>query len=320
VAEVDDELAFHIEMRTAELVARGVEPERAGDSARARFGEPDEPRRQCIAIAKRRHRRMVRAETLSELRQDVAFALRTLRKQPAFTLVAVLTLALGIGADSAIFSVVRGVLLRPLPYAEPERLVEVRTAYPNGKDYTLSPPDFMSVGTLDRVFSETTAYYATEVTWTGEGEPRTLAAAVVARDFFPVLGVEPALGRAFDAVEHVEGRETVVVLSHALWQSRFGGDRGVLGRTLTFAGVPHQVIGVAPAGFAMPLGTEVYGPIPYDETYSASTDQGRRGEYLTHSSRIRRWLRIADRRGRRHRPSTSCIPADCDRGRPRRFG
>ena len=296
-AEVDDELAFHLEMRQAELVARGIPPQRAREMARTRFGDAEGPRRQCLAIARRRRRRMIRADTLSELRQDVAFALRTLRKQPAFTLVAVLTLALGIGADSAIFSVVRGVLLRPLPFAEADRLVEVRTAYPNDKDYTLSAPDFMSVGTLDGVFSGVTAYYPTEVTWTGDGEPRTLSAAVVARDFFSTLGVEPALGRAFDSGEHVAGRETVAVLSHALWQSRFAGDPGVLGRTLTFAGVPHEVVGVAPAGFSMPLGTEVYGPIVYGDTFSAATDQGRRSEFLTVIGRLAPGVSVDTARG-----------------------
>jgi putative ABC transport system permease protein len=286
VAEVDDELAFHLEMRTGELVARGLDPKLARETARARFGEPDGPRRQCIAIAKRRHRRMVRAETFFELRQDIAFALRTLRKQPAFTLVAVLTLALGIGANSAIFSVVRGVLLQPLPYAEPERLLEVRTAYPNGKDYELSPPDFMSVATLDRVFEGVVGYYRNETTWTGHGEPRTVRAALVSRGFFSMLGAGMALGRGFADDEHLEGRTQVAVLSHALWQSRFGGRDDVIGRSLVFAGEPYEVVGVALPGFAMPLGTEVYGPLTYGETFSATTAVGRRGEYLTVIARL----------------------------------
>ncbi|HEX2165381.1 MAG TPA: ABC transporter permease [Thermoanaerobaculia bacterium] len=285
-AEIDAELAFHLEQRAAELVSGGVPPERAREMARARFGDLDQARRQCLDVARRRTRRMARLESLTALRQDLVFALRSLAKQPAFTLVAVLTLALGIGADSAIFSVVRAVLLAPLPYAEPERLVEVRTAYPNGKDYTLSAPDFASVAELDGPFSGVTAYYSTEVTWTGEGEPTTLQATVVGRDFFALLGVAPALGRDFTVDEHVAGRERVVVLSHALWQSRFGGRADALGRTLTFAGVPHEVVGVAPEGFAMPLGAEVYGPLPYDETFSAAAGDGRRSEFLTVVARL----------------------------------
>jgi putative ABC transport system permease protein len=279
-AEVDEELAFHLDTRTAELAARGVPAARARELAAARFGDPDGPRRECIAIAKRRHRRMLRAETLSELRQDAAFALRTLRKQPAFTLIAVLTLALGIGADTAIFSVVRGVLLRPLPYAEPERLMEVRTAYPNGQDYTLSAPDFMSVATLDGVFDGVAAMTDWEPTWTGEGEPRTVAAAELSRGFLATLGVGIVLGRGFDDDEHLPGRTQVAILSHRLWQSRFGGRDDVLGRTLTLSGQPYRVIGVASPHLDLPAGTEIYLPLEHGETFDATTAQGRRSEFL----------------------------------------
>ena len=141
--DVDAELAFHLEMRTRELIDEGLPPERARAIAVQRFGDYNGPRQQCVEISQRRERRMARTEYLGELRQDVGYALRMLSRAPGFTLVALTTLALGIGANSAIFSVVHSVLLAPLPYRDAAQLCRVTTLYPDGTAYALSPPDFM---------------------------------------------------------------------------------------------------------------------------------------------------------------------------------
>src|SRR6185436_3236731 len=139
-ADVDDELSFHLEMRIRELVDRGESPERARELTLQRFGDYETSRRHCVAIDERRMRTMTRADYLSELRQDVRYALRALGHAPGFAAVATLTLAIGIGATSTIFSVVHGVLLKPLPYHDPDRLYRVRTLYPDGTAYSLSAP------------------------------------------------------------------------------------------------------------------------------------------------------------------------------------
>ncbi|MDQ3486520.1 MAG: permease prefix domain 1-containing protein, partial [Acidobacteriota bacterium] len=171
-SDVDAELRFHLEMRIRELVAEGETPERARELALQRFGDYDEPRSECLAINERRRRRMTRTEYVSELRQDIGYALRTLRRTPGFTAVAVITLALGIGANSAIFSVVQGVLLESLPYRSADRLYQPRMLYPDGTLYTaLSAPDFMSVRDGNRVFDRVEAYSTGVFTLLGAGEP-----------------------------------------------------------------------------------------------------------------------------------------------------
>ncbi|HEX7089993.1 MAG TPA: ABC transporter permease [Longimicrobiales bacterium] len=287
-ADVEEELSFHLEMRTRELVERGETPERARELALRRFGDYEGSWAECVEIDERRRRRMVRAEQLTELRQDVRYALRVLRRSPGFTAVAVATLALGIGANSAIFSVVSGVLLKSLPFRDAERLYEVRMLYPDGTEYTgLSAPDFMSLREESRTFERVEAYAGGVLTLLGAGEPKEVRGSSVSDGFFDLLGLRFALGRGFLPGENVPGQGKVTVLDYGFWQREFGGDPGVIGRTLSVGGEAYTVVGVLERGARPPLPADMYAPLEYGETFSATTSVGRRREYLGVLGRVR---------------------------------
>ena len=251
-AEVDEELRFHLEMRARELVAAGADPGTARREAERRFGELPDIRHECIAIDERHRRRASRTERLMDTLQDVRFAVRALRRRPGFTLVVLLTLALGIGATTAMFSVVDGVLLRPLPYGAPERVVRVWNAWTDTPDAALSPAEYFDLRAQVPELATLGVYAPTTATLTGDGEPERFPAAAANAALWPALGVAPALGRVFGADEDRPGAARVAVLGHALWQRRFGGDPAVLGRRLLLNGQPHTVVGVMPASFALP--------------------------------------------------------------------
>jgi putative ABC transport system permease protein len=184
--------------------------------------------------------------------RDLRYGARVLLKSPGFTLVAVLALALGIGANSAIFSVVNAVLLRPLPYSEPDRLVRVGGTSKTELIGTFSPPDFFDWRARNTVFEGMAAYDASSPSLTGGGEPERLNAARVSPGFFSLLRTPPALGREFLPQEEQRGQHRVAVLSHALWQRRFGGDPLVVGRKIELSGEGFEVVGVMPADFEPP--------------------------------------------------------------------
>ncbi|MGD2152200.1 MAG: ABC transporter permease [Gemmatimonadales bacterium] len=188
--------------------------------------------------------------------QDLRYGLRQLRKNPGFALVAVISLALGIGANTAIFSVVNGVLLRPLPYAEPERVVHIlslRQGQLVPRHSWLAYPEIEDMRTDNASFSQISAFRSWTPILYGASEPTRVNGSSVSAGFFQILGTQPALGRFFLPEEEELGHEPVVVLSYGFWQSRFGGDRGVLGRTLDLDGERYTVVGVAPAGFEDPF-------------------------------------------------------------------
>ena len=204
---------------------------------------------------------------LDFLRQDLVYAARRLAKSPGFTAVAALTLALGIGATSAIFSVVSAVLLRPLPLPEPERLVEVDQVW-KGKPVSYhSPMNFLDVEAQARSFEGMAATDTGGVTLTGKGAATRLEGGMVSASFFDVLRVRPLHGRGFVAGENEPGRDKVVVLGHELWLDRFGGDPEVVGRTIELDRETRTVVGVAPPGLSFPEGAELWVPIPYDEIF-----------------------------------------------------
>jgi putative ABC transport system permease protein len=203
---------------------------------------------------------------MDHLRQDTHYALRRLFKAPGFTLVAVITLALGIGANSAIFSVVNGILLKPLPYPEPDRLVGVYHVT-EGHRAVMSGPNFTDISRMTTSFENAAAISTTRMILTGEGEPTRLAVAEVSASLFNVLRVRPALGRSFNADENTPGRTHVVILSDGVWQQRFGSDPKVIGRQIRLDGVSREVIGVMPRGFAYPSDRQAWLPIDYDESF-----------------------------------------------------
>jgi predicted permease len=236
---------------------------------------------------------MARTEYTRELSQDIEYALRMLRRAPGFTAVALTTLALGIGANSAIFSVVQGVLLAPLPFNDADRLYRVTTLYPDGTPYPLSPPDFMSVREQTRTLEQVEAYSGGVYTMLGAGEPREVRGTNVSDGLLGLLGLPVALGRTPVPGENQPGRAGVAVLDHGFWQRQFGGDRGVLGRTVTIAGAPVEIVGVLAPGAQLLDDAEIYTPLVYNDTFSAGTAKGRRGEFLTVLGRARPGMALA---------------------------
>jgi len=186
--------------------------------------------------------------------QDIRYGIRMLVKQPGFTLVAVITLALGIGANTAIFSLVNSILLRPLPFREPDRLVRMLQASPKLglSSWGVSQADFAAYREQNRSFESIAIYNNTATNLTGAGEPERLPIATVTADFFKVFGVNPLLGRTFVEGEDAKGKNQVCVISHAFWQRRFGGDPNTVGRTLSLNNTPTQIVGVMPAEFKFP--------------------------------------------------------------------
>ena len=199
---------------------------------------------------------------MEKLRQDVHYAVRRLIKAPGFTLICVLTLGLGIGANAAIFSVVHGVLLTPLPYPESDRLVGMYHVE-DGRRTSMSGPNFIDVRDSARTLENAAAVARSQVILTGQGDPLRLEASRVSASLFNVLRVRPELGRTFNADENTPGKTNVIVLSHALWQQRFGSDPSAVGRTIQIDGTPTEVIGVMPAGFSYPDGRDAWLPIEY---------------------------------------------------------
>jgi len=209
---------------------------------------------------------------MNTLIQDLRYGARILLKQPAVTLVAVVTLALGIGANTAIFSLVNSILLRPLPFRDPDSVVLMVQASPKLglASWGVSQADFGAYRDQNRSFETIAIYNRSAINLTGEGEPERLPMASVTADFFKVFGVNPLLGRTFVEGEDTQGRNLVCVISHAFWQRRFGGDPNVVGRMLNLNNTPTQIVGVMPADFKFPrLETDLWAPMALDTKRTA---------------------------------------------------
>ena len=253
-AEVDDELAFHVDMLTNDLIASGRTPDEARREAMERFGDVASVRERCYDISTHHEAHVRRIELFATLWQDVKYAARSLRRTPGFAVVVLLTLALGIGATTAMFSVVRGVLLRPLPYPQAERVVRI-TPGGVGKDHGNVSAIEMNDWSNDLTTMSAVGGFRQWETGSvfGDGpEPMYVKTTHVTAGFFPALGTRPELGRTFQPSDTVQGANHVAVVSHAFWQNQLGGDPGVIGHTIRLSSEPYTVLGVMPAGFNFP--------------------------------------------------------------------
>ncbi len=244
--DLAEEIRQHLQEKADELVAAGVPPEEAAFAARRQFGN--------TALIEERGREAWRWETVEGFLADLRCAFRQLRRSPSFTLAVVVTLALGIGANTAVFSVVNAVVLRPLPFPEPQRLVAVESMETRGTAHptNLSYPTFFDFRKENKVFDHIVCYRDDEVILNGVGAARHLSGQIVSWDLFAMLQVQPALGRGFVPEEEKRG-ERVAVLSHQLWKEQFGGDPAIAGKSILLDGQPYTVVGVAPAGFNFPV-------------------------------------------------------------------
>jgi putative ABC transport system permease protein len=244
---MDEEIRFHIEMEAQKNLRAGMSPAEAQRRARIAFGGVEGHREEMRAGR--------RVPLLEELWRDLRHAARSLRRTPAFTAAAALMLALGVGTNTAVFGLVSATLLRPLPFAEPERLVVLhQTVAEPGEPVRPRPwsyPEFEAVRAAVGSVSHLSAYYATDANLAGSGDPLRVRLEMVSAAYFPALAVRPALGRGFLPEEDAApGARPVVVLGHDLWRRDFGGDPAVLGRAVSLNGVPLTVMGVAQPGFA----------------------------------------------------------------------
>ena len=305
--DVDDELDFHLAMRVDEFVARGESRARAVELARQRFGEFERTRSTCVGISRQRERTMARSEWIREFVHDVAYAVRTLRHSPGFAAVAVqLTLAVGIGATSAVFSVVHAVLLDSLPYRDADRLYRLRTVYPDGTAYSVSAPDFMSLERTDAGPRAHRGLRAPNLHAYWAGDPREVRGARVSRELVGMLGLGTVLGRPFAADEHLPGRAGVTLLDHGFWVRELGSDPAILGRSFTIGGEPYLVVGALAPGEQLTEPVYVYTPLSTARP-SARRRHGAGGANSCASSARASWCdgRRHQRRRPARRPATS---------------
>src|SRR5690348_4549478 len=247
--EVSAELAFHLEMTTRELMERGMNRSDAERAAAQRFGDLDAVSADCRRFGRDRETRERRAELRGELRHDVAFALRQLRRAPGFAAVVVLTLALGIGATAAVFSALYAVALRPLPFDHPDRVTKLFSTS-RGKYQGASPIEFEALRERTRAFEAIAAsVLGSGYTFEQDGTPQMVTAGRVSAPYFAVFGAHPERGRTFTGDEDLPNGPKVVVLSHRMWVDRLHEDPGIVGRTIRLEGEAYTVIGIMPASF-----------------------------------------------------------------------
>ena len=277
ISELDDEVRFHVEMRAKALREQGHTEEQAFTEALRRFGDVDDLRHYCVSIEVDHMHRAHLREQLQSVVQDLRFALRQFRKSPGFAFVATLTLALGVGATTAIFSVVNGVVLRPLPFAHPEQIVQLWGLDSKGRRLAFADPTFDAVTIGTRSFSALAEFGSYETSIVDDGEAVRVRAASVSKEFFDALQVKPILGRLFVTEEQELGAPTAVVISHGLWVRRFGSSPSAIGATLAAGRTPMTVIGVLPDGREFPAGTDVW---------SAREKFERNTSYTAHNWRV----------------------------------
>jgi putative ABC transport system permease protein len=253
--ELEEEMRFHMEMKAQENAEAGMEPLEARYAAQRQFGNQ--------TLLREVSREMWSFRSLETLFQDLRYGVRMLLKNPGFTLIAVVTLALGIGANTAIFSVTSALVLRPFDFHDLDRLVWVYETAPQQGNFPswVSPADFADLRRQQKVFAGLAAFRLSNSNLTGVGEPERMWNSEVTAEFFRLLGFEAAFGRAFLPEEEQAGRGQVAVLGHGLWQRRFGADPKIIGATISLDEKAYTVIGVMPEGFDFPKGVELWTPL-----------------------------------------------------------
>lgn len=261
--ELEEELHYHIEAKTEEYIGHGLDPKEARNAALREFGGVTQAQEHC--------REARRVSWLLDFLQDIRYGARMLRKAPGFTLVAVLTLALGIGANTAIFSLVSAVLLRPLPYRDPARLMTVWEKDDQGRTSNTTFPTYNDWKAMSRSFEELALYRRWQPTLTGSGDPEQFNGLRVTSNYFRTLGIHPALGRDFRPEEDTPSSGQVVIISHGLWKRALGSDPQIIGKTISLNTVSFMVVGVLPADFQSLISmdpnagaAEIFGPLRYD--------------------------------------------------------
>ncbi|MGH9743275.1 MAG: ADOP family duplicated permease [Candidatus Acidiferrum sp.] len=255
-SELEEELQSHLDMAAQDRTDRGETQEAARDAARREFGN--------MSLIKEVTREMWGWDSFERLVQDLRYGLRMLAKSPGFTTVAILTLALGIGANTALFSVVNGVLFNPLPYPQSSQLVWVAESKPNFATGSISYPNFRDWQKNNRTFTDMAIYRATNFNLTGLGEAEQLPARFITSDFFTVLGLNPVIGRTFGPGEDEIGAAPIVMIGEGLWRRKFGSSPEALGKSVNLDGIAYSIVGVIPASFDFSgifRGVEVYVPI-----------------------------------------------------------
>ncbi len=269
---LDEDIRDHIERETQDNIERGMSPEDARYAAMRKFGN--------VSHVKEETRAVWSVVWLAQLLADVRFGLRMLRKNPGFTAVAVLTLALGIGANAAVFSVVYAVLLRPLPYKDPSSLIVLNETTPMVGTVSVSYLNFLDWRNQSRTFSEMAAVRGVGFNLAGVTQPENISGAAVSPNFLSMMGVRPFLGRDFDASEEKAGTPPVILLSYSLWQSHFGGDPNIVGRTIKLDDRAFSIVGVLPPNYRSLDKTDVMLPIGVWATDNAedAKERGARGD------------------------------------------
>jgi predicted permease len=272
--DVDTEIAFHLEGLIAYYVENGMSPEQARRAALDRFGDTDRIASSMQSLVRERETAMRRTEWLDSLTRDLSFAFRQLRKRPGFTAVALLTLALGIGANTAIFSAVNTVLLKPLPVRDLDRIIMVQSNIPklNLIGYPVDPTEAFEIASRRDAFAAAGGYHSTNPILTGGGEARRLAGTRTLGRFFEVFGAVPYLGRFYRPDESENDQHRVVVLAYDFWRE-MGADRSIVGTKIELNGVSFEVIGVGQPDFRYPRGVQVWLPFPF--IGDARTNHGR---------------------------------------------
>jgi putative ABC transport system permease protein len=239
--ELDEELRYHLERQIEDNLAKGMTAREARNAALRAIGGIELHKEEC--------RDMRRVSLIEDFLRDLRYGVRVLAKSPIFTTVAVITLALGIGANTAIFSVVNELLLRPLPFRDPGRLATVWEVSPEGRHQnSTSRANFRAWREQSESFEDLAAFSDQRLNLTGEGEPEEVSVQMATPELFQILGVEPLLGRTLNE-DDGRARSAGVVLAYGMWQRRFGGDPGIIGKPVTLNGIPFNVVGVMPAGF-----------------------------------------------------------------------